>query len=111
MKNRKYKLFNEKKYIKTLSNKDEINSLRKELLLLNATPIVSGVGSICLNTAAFNLDQLTTQARTPIAVCGALLGAVCVGGLVATNSIEETKQIRDRIKELKLKRKELNKKR
>lgn len=103
MKNRKFKLFTDKKSTKQLSSEYEINRLRKEIILANAVPILCGVGAICISAVAFNLDQAYSQIKSPFIVSGIMLGAASVFSSITININEGTKRRMDRIKYLKSK--------
>ena len=107
MKNRKYKLFDDKKQVKAIikDKTDEINDVRKDLLFKNSISIVSGIGSICLNVGAFGLNNY--EMKTSALICGSLLGMACIGSLFAINTTEDIREKRIKIKELKLERKEI----
>ena len=110
MKSMNYKLYKIMgKPLVKLKN-SEINELRKEVFIDNCTFVISGIGSVCLNLGAHNLKESFEYFKTPMFICGGLLAGSCAAGLIYINRTDSARERREKIKELKLERKEIKEK-
>ena len=108
MKKRYFKLTNRKRMIKAKAYRIEMNSLRIEKFLENFLPISCAIGAIKLSVSAFNLEKHSYM-KYVLLTLGIALGITCIGSAIKLNTTEESKERNKRIKELKIKRKKINK--